>query len=46
MLLKSVNIPENIFGIFETYKKVIFSGKNNNCRIILSYSCRTIVWVV
>jgi hypothetical protein len=46
MLFKSIDIPENIFGIFEIYKKVIFSSRNNSYRIIPSYPCRTVVWVV
>jgi hypothetical protein len=43
MLFKSINIPENIFGIFEIYKKIILSSRDNNCRIILSYPYRAIV---
>jgi hypothetical protein len=46
MLLKSVNVPEDIFGIFEIYRKVVFSNRNNSCRIMPSYFCKTIVWVM
>jgi hypothetical protein len=40
MLFKFVDIPDNMFRIFETYKRVVLSGRDKGCYIMPNCPCR------